>query len=112
VKRLENFLQFFRENAAGARLVNEAPIMAPDGYVKFYKMVRAGYTRAIERGIASQEIVVMSTKEISVLVDMLIAIRSGLSQQLLVRTENTDQDTETILKMYRDIVARAFCRQS
>lgn len=101
VRRLDSFLKFFEEHQEAATLVNEAPTMAPDGYAEFYRLIRKGYGRAISRSIERGEIRPMAQPQVDALVDLLIAVRSGLSQQLLPALGKDVDRVEHILQWYR-----------
>ncbi len=102
------FIDFFLEHSVSERLISEAPIMAAEGYRRFYRIVRDGYRRALERDLASGAMRQREEGELLVLIDMLIAIRNGLSQQILLG-DITKEGIErtTILALYRDIMAKA-----
>lgn len=101
VRRLDAYLKFFREHQGASTLVNEAPTMAPGGYVAFYRLIRSGYGRALNRSIERGEMREMEQPELDALVDLLIAIRSGLSQQLLPALGNDASRVDHILQWYR-----------
>jgi AcrR family transcriptional regulator len=107
VARLSVFIDFFEQHKVSERIISEAPVMAADGYRRFYKLVREGYRRALERDVASGAIRRMGEEELFVLVDMLIAIRNGLSQQILPGEIKGENERKTILSVYRDILGRA-----
>jgi AcrR family transcriptional regulator len=107
VARLEAFIDFFEQHNVSERIINEAPIMAAEGYRRFYKMIREGYRRALERDIASGAMRHMDESELLVLIDMMVAIRNGLSQQILLGESKDERERKTILALYRDIMAKA-----
>lgn len=104
VRRLEAFLKFFEKHHEASTLVNEAPTMAPAGYAEFYRLIRKGYSRAIKRSIERGEIRQLDQPGLDALVDLLIAIRSGLSQQLLPALGEDAGRVEHILQWYRGFV--------
>lgn len=108
VARLDAFIDFFLEHSVSERIINEAPIMAVEGYKRFYRVVRDDYRRALERDMAAGAVRPMDDTDLLVLVDMLIAIRNGLSQQFLLgELTERGHDRATIVALYRDIMAKA-----
>lgn len=107
VARLAAFIDFFEQHNVSERIISEAPIMAAEGYRRFYKLIRDGYRRALERDITNNAMREMDENELLVLVDMMIAIRNGLSQQTLPGENRTESERKTILAVYRDIMAKA-----
>lgn len=101
VRRLEAFLRFFEEHTEASTLVNEAPTLAPAGYAEFYRLIRHGYGRALRRSIEKGEIRPLETIELDALVDLLIAVRNGLSQQLLPALGKDAARVDHILRWYR-----------
>jgi AcrR family transcriptional regulator len=107
VKRFELFFEFFHETTESARLVNEAPVMAPVGFAQFSKIVRENYTRALQRSIKLGEIPSLSPEKLSDLVDILIAIRNGLSQPRQAPKLKRQQVSESLIGSYREFIRKA-----
>ncbi|GGC77793.1 TetR family transcriptional regulator [Chelatococcus reniformis] len=110
VRRLEAFFDFFRETKESARLVNEATVMAPEGFARFGVIVRKGYIRALERSMERGEIERMDPKELGDVADLLISIRNGLSHMMLSAEGNRKRVPKRFFDSYRKFVAKALFR--
>jgi len=106
-KRLEAFFTFFEQNKYGARLMNEAPTLAPKGYEAFYAGVKEGYLRALRASIGKGELSGFSEDELEPLVDILIAIRTGLAQRYLAPKPRDKRNQTALLATYRKLIERA-----
>jgi AcrR family transcriptional regulator len=107
VKRFELFFDFFYETTESARLVNEAPVMAPEGFARFSKIVRENYTIAIERSMNAGEIARMSPSKLADIVDILIAIRNGLSQPRQGPGFKRKRISPELIENYREFIKKA-----
>ena len=110
VKRLEAFFDYFVETKESARLVNEAPVMAPKGFARFSHIVREGYIRALERSMARGEIEKIDSRRLSDIADFLIALRNGFSQLILASAIRNKRVPQHFLDSYRKFVGRALFR--
>ncbi|MEA2733344.1 MAG: hypothetical protein QOF70_7819 [Acetobacteraceae bacterium] len=110
VKRLEAFFDYFVETKESARLVNEAPVMAPKGFARFSHIVREGYIRALERSMARGEIEKIDSRKLSDIADFLIALRNGFSQLILASAMRNKRVPQHFLDSYREFVGRALFR--
>jgi AcrR family transcriptional regulator len=107
VKRMEAFFDYFLETKESARLVNEAAVMAPEGFSSFCHIVREGYIRALKRSMDRGEMERVSGQKLSDIVDFLIALRNGFSQLVLTPTIKTKRVPQHFLESYREFVGRA-----
>jgi len=107
VKRFELFFEFFQETTESARLVNEAPVMAPVGFAQFSKIVRENYTRALKKSIAAGEIPNFSPERLADIVDILISIRNGLSQPRTSPKLKRQRVSPSLISSYRDFIKKA-----
>jgi AcrR family transcriptional regulator len=107
VARLVAFLEFSSKNARAARLVNEAATLAPRGYAEYYAKVRAGYERALARSVERGEISRFDKTELKVIVDILLAVRTGLTQQYMAPAKGEGQVPSGVVVTYRKFIERA-----
>jgi len=107
VKRFELFFDFFYETTESARLVNEAPVMAPVGFARFSKIVRENYTKALKRSMEAGEIARVDPEKLADIVDILIAIRNGLSQPRQGPKLKRKRVTPSMIDNYRDFIKKA-----
>src|ERR1700744_6047746 len=107
VRRLEAFFEYFLQAKEGARLVNEAPVMAPKGFVRFTQIVREGYVRALERSMARGEIKQVDAQTITDIADFLITLRNGFSQLYLTPGLKNKSMLHHFLGTYRELISRA-----
>jgi AcrR family transcriptional regulator len=107
VKRFELFFDFFYETTESARLVNEAPVMAPEGFARFSKIVKDNYTIAIQRSMEAGEIARMNPDKLADIVDILIAIRNGLSQPRQLPAFKRKKVSPDLVDNYREFIKKA-----
>jgi len=107
VKRFELFFDFFYETTESARLVNEAPVMAPVGFARFSKIVRDNYTIALQRSMDAGEIAHMDPDKLADIVDILIAIRNGLSQPRQGPAFKRKRVSPDLVNNYREFIKKA-----
>lgn len=107
VKRFELFFDFFYETTESARLVNEAPVMAPVGFAHFSKIVKDNYTIALKRSMEAGEIARMEPGKLADIVDILIAIRNGLSQPRQAPALKRKRVSPDLVNNYRDFIKKA-----
>jgi AcrR family transcriptional regulator len=107
VKRFELFFDFFYETTESARLVNEAPVMAPVGFAHFSRIVKDNYTIALKRSMDAGEIARMDPDKLADIVDILIAIRNGLSQPRQAPALKRKRVSPDLVNNYRDFIKKA-----
>ena len=107
VARFEAYFDFFGKNIEGTRLVLEAPALVPQGYAKYYQLVTGGYKRVLQRSIERGEIRQFDASELDMLVDLLIAIRAGLTQQHFAPARTKRKLPSGAVETYRKFVGRA-----
>jgi AcrR family transcriptional regulator len=107
VARFELYFDFFYETTESARLVNEAPVMAPVGFARFSKIVRDNYTVALTRSMEAGEIAKVSPDRLADIVDILIAIRNGLSQPRQITKLRRKKVSPQLISSYRDFITKA-----
>jgi AcrR family transcriptional regulator len=107
VKRFELFFDFFYETTESARLVNEAPVMAPIGFAHFSKIVKENYTVALRRSMDAGEIPRMDHDKLADIVDILIAIRNGLSQPRQAPALKRKRVSQALIHTYREFIKKA-----
>lgn len=107
VARFELFFDFFYETTESARLVNEAPVMAPAGFTLFSKIVKDNYTAALKRSMERGEIVMVPPERLADIVDILIAIRNGLSQPRQNVKLRRKKVSQSLVDTYRTLIEKA-----
>jgi AcrR family transcriptional regulator len=106
-RRFEAFFQFFDRARSNARLINEAPTLAPRGYEEYYRAVSDGYVRALKRSAERGEVVGYGNEELRILADILIAIRAGLAQRHLSPSGESAAHKKKVVGVYRKFIERA-----
>jgi AcrR family transcriptional regulator len=107
VARFELFFDFFHETTESARLVNEAPVMAPVGFARFSKIVKDNYTVALTRSMELGDIGQLSPDQLADIVDILIAIRNGLSQPRQNPKLRRKKVSRSLVESYRGLIKKA-----
>jgi AcrR family transcriptional regulator len=106
MQRFAAYFEFFRTTRESERIIFEAAAMTPKGYASFYRIVSEGYARALRRGIARGDVRAMDDEELKTMVNVLVALRNGLSHQLLLKSKRERVLSRSLLRIYRDFVSK------
>jgi AcrR family transcriptional regulator len=107
VARFSLYFDFLHQTTQSMRVVSEAPVLAPEGFVRFSKIVKDNYVEAISKSIEAGDIAPMDPVMLSNTVDVLIAIRNGLAQQRQAPKLRRKRVSDDIVDNYRSFIARA-----
>ena len=106
-QRLRAYLKFLVDHPWYHRLLNEAEVLAPNGFETYFKMISSGMVRGLERSVSRNEIKRYEPEELETVAYILLASRVYLAQQYAYKNGQVKEPPEEVIKTYGKFVRYA-----
>jgi AcrR family transcriptional regulator len=106
IERFSAFFDFICEVPEFLRILNEAELLAPNGYQKHLDNISTAYVRILKRARLAGAIVDYSDKEFEAIVHVLMGARGYLSRQYSYSADGVSAVPTHVISAYRKLVTR------